>query len=66
MTSVTDPEELSLLSKQRTTAGPHNTFDASQFKLQVDQDVPSDVIEKLQEEFGGDMAGGKKLIDGSP
>jgi hypothetical protein len=54
------PEDLALLSKQRLTNGPQNVFDASQFKLAINQDVSSDTIEKLQVEFGNDMAGGKE------
>jgi hypothetical protein len=54
-----DAEELAMISKQRMTRTPGPVFDISQFKLAVDQDVSTDVIEKLQAEFGQDMAGGK-------
>lgn len=64
MDTVKDAEEMSLLSKQKTTHSPHGVFDASQFKKQVDRDVSSDVIERLQNEFGHDLAGGKKLVEG--
>ncbi|KAF1997704.1 P-loop containing nucleoside triphosphate hydrolase protein [Amniculicola lignicola CBS 123094] len=54
---VNDADEMVLLSKQRTTDGPHGVFDASQFKRSIDQDVSADIIEKLQKEFGDNLAG---------
>jgi hypothetical protein len=51
--------ELALLSKQRTTDAPLTVFDASQFKLAVDEEVSEQIIEKLRKEFGDDLAGGK-------
>lgn len=57
--------ELSLLSKQRMTNGPQNVFDASQFKLAVEQDVSLNIVERLQKEFGTDMAGGKTFAERS-
>jgi hypothetical protein len=57
-----DAEELAMISKQRMTRTSGELFDVSQFKLAVDQDVSTDTIEKLQAEFGQDMAGGKKRI----
>ncbi|KAI6089961.1 P-loop containing nucleoside triphosphate hydrolase protein [Hypoxylon rubiginosum] len=64
MDTVKDAEEMSLLSKQKTTHSPHGVFDASQFKKQVDRDVSSDVIERLQNEFGHDLAGAiDKFLD---
>ncbi|ORY18232.1 P-loop containing nucleoside triphosphate hydrolase protein [Clohesyomyces aquaticus] len=50
-------DEMTLLSKQGNTGGIHDKFDASQFKSLVEKDVSPDVIEKLQKEFGDDMAG---------
>ncbi|KAK8238708.1 P-loop containing nucleoside triphosphate hydrolase protein [Phyllosticta capitalensis] len=64
MAGITDPDELSILSHQRSTGAPHGAFDASQFKTQVGQEVRPDVIEKLQKEFGKDMAGAiDKFLD---
>lgn len=58
--SNTQPlKRLSQIGNQRSTDGPHNVFDASQFKLLVEQDVPSNVIEKLQKDFGNNMAAGE-------
>ncbi|ETS80813.1 hypothetical protein PFICI_08342 [Pestalotiopsis fici W106-1] len=57
MDSMTDRDKLALLAKQETTDGPHNVFDISQFEHQVDQKVSPKVIERLQKEFGNDMAG---------
>ncbi|KAI0164351.1 P-loop containing nucleoside triphosphate hydrolase protein [Hypoxylon sp. FL1284] len=55
---------MSLLSKQRTTHSPHGMFDASQFKQQLDRDVPPDVVERLQREFGNNLAGAiDKFLD---
>lgn len=59
MANIEDPDELAVLSSQRTTAGPNGNFDASQFRRQVDEDVPLVVIEKLWEEFGSNLAGGE-------
>jgi hypothetical protein len=56
-----DAEELAMISKQRMT-GTGSVFDISQFKLAVEQDVSTDTIEKLQAEFGQDMAGGKNAL----
>jgi hypothetical protein len=53
-------EEISMLSKQKMTRSREDVFDASQFKLAVDQDVSSKTIEKLQAEFRHDMAGGEE------
>ncbi|KAF2118078.1 P-loop containing nucleoside triphosphate hydrolase protein [Lophiotrema nucula] len=61
---IENPAKLALLSQQRTTNAPQHVFDASQFKLAVDQDVSANVIEKLQKEFGDDMAGAiDKFLD---
>lgn len=59
MSSTEDRKKLAQIGKQRTTDGPHNVFDASQFKALIEQDVSSNVIEKLQNEFGKNMAGGR-------
>ncbi|PVI00677.1 P-loop containing nucleoside triphosphate hydrolase protein [Periconia macrospinosa] len=57
MASKEGRERLAQIGKQITTDGPHNVFDASQFKLLVENDVPASVIEKLQKEFGNNMSG---------
>ena len=51
---------LAQLPEQKTTSSPDKIFDVSQFKRYVNKDdVPSVVIEELQQEFGNDMAGGE-------
>lgn len=57
------PVDYALLSHQRMTSASLSVFDASQFKLAVDKNVPADVIEKLQKKFGDDLAGGKKWLN---
>lgn len=51
---------LSQSARQRTTAAPGSVFDVSQFKIQVGKDVPSEIIQSLQTEFGLNMGSGKQ------
>uniref|UniRef100_A0A8H7N2U1 AAA+ ATPase domain-containing protein n=1 Tax=Bionectria ochroleuca TaxID=29856 RepID=A0A8H7N2U1_BIOOC len=46
---------ISQSARQRTTAAPGSVFDASQFKIQIGKDVPSEIIQSLQTEFGLNM-----------
>lgn len=55
---ITETRNLVLLSKQRRTITPLDGFDISQFKLAVGKDVSAHIIEKLQKQFGHDIAGG--------
>ncbi|CAI6033039.1 unnamed protein product [Clonostachys chloroleuca] len=50
---------LSQSARQRTTAAPGSVFDVSQFKIQVGKDVPSEIIQSLQTEFGLNMGSDK-------
>jgi len=50
---------ISLTAQQKATGTPSGMFDASQFKLQVNEDVSVGEIELLQKEFGNNMAGGE-------
>lgn len=59
MAETEGQQRLDLLVKQRRTNGSETVFDASQFKNLVQKDVPSNIIDQLQKEFGEDMAGGK-------
>jgi hypothetical protein len=51
---------ISQSARQRTTAAPGSVFDASQFKIQIGKDVPSEIIQSLQTEFGLNMGSGKQ------
>jgi hypothetical protein len=61
MANVKGPEELALLSRQRTTDAAHGLFDATQFKKLVDENVPEKTIKRFQEKYQDDLAGGKEV-----